>query len=158
MLLVLEMPHHGKGSETCDEECVDTMGFKATFALEDCPACTRDCLLGLTWEKFLALEMETKGKAYTGGLGKTVVKRLNVEYGEWLCLRDWNTTEQIWCGARNKELACFWFEAKTRTFDFQGLNGKTRLVNPAHYERGLSVENNKLRGRTLATSPDQAHV
>lgn len=51
----------------------------------------------------------------------------------------------------------FWYEEKHRTFDFKGLNHETRLVTAAQYEHGMSVEDHTLRGRTLATSPDQAH-
>jgi len=52
---------------------------------------------------------------------------------------------------------CLETQEKHRTFDFKGLNKETRLVTPAQYEHGVTVEDHMLRGRTLATSPDQAH-
>ena len=39
--------------------------------------------------------------------------------GVWACMRDWDAKEQMACGARNKELACFWFEEKKREFEFK---------------------------------------
>lgn len=155
MLLILDMPPGG--SEGCDEECIQTMGFTAKFGLEECETCTDQCATSVTWDKMGPM-FEDKGKGYTGGLGKRMVKRIDREYGVWACMRDWSPAEQIACGARHKELACFWFEEKSRHFEFKGLNDKTRLVTPAQYNHGLSVEDSLLRGRTLATSPDQAHV
>jgi hypothetical protein len=153
MLIMLSMPDH---EVSCDKECVDTMGFTAKFGLEECPECVHDCSLSVTWDK-MGPEFEDKGKGFTGGLGKRMVKRADKEYGVWACVRDWDEEEQMKCGAQHNELACFWFEEKHRTFDFKGLNHETRLVTPAQYEHGMSVEDHMLRGRTLATSPDQAH-
>jgi hypothetical protein len=87
-----------------------------------------------------------------------MVKRADKEYGVWACLRDWSPEEQIACGARNRELACFYLDEKKSQFDFKGLNHTTHLVTPAAYERGLLVEDHMLRGHTLDTLPDQAHV
>jgi len=159
MLLVLEMPEQGgrKGPPVCDQECVDTMGIKASFALDDCPECTKDCEMSVTWEKMGPM-FEDKGKGYTGGLGKRMVKRVDKEFGVWACVRDWDDAEQMKCGAKHNELACFWFEEKKRHFEFKGLNEKTRLVTPAQHAHGIAVEEKILRGRTLATSPNQAHI
>lgn len=157
MLLMLEMPHTHSKNVHCDQECVNTMGFRATFGTKECPECTENCSTSVTWDKMGPM-FEDKGKGYTGGLGKRMVKRADVEYGVWACMRDWSPKEQIACGARNKELACFWFEEKKRVFEFKGLNEKTRLVTPQQYDHGLAVEANNLRGRTLATSPEQAHM
>lgn len=155
MLLILDMPPGG--SHGCHEECIQTMGFTAKFGLRECESCTDQCETSVTWDKMGPM-FEDKGKGYTGGLGKRMVKRVDREYGVWACMRDWSPAEQIACGARNKELACFWFEEKSRHFEFKGLNDKTRLVTPAQHKHGLDVEDSMLRGRTLATSPDQAHV
>jgi len=155
MLLILDMPPGG--SHGCDEECIQTMGFTAKFGLRECETCTDGCHTSVTWDKMGPM-FEDKGKGYTGGLGKRMVKRIDREYGVWACMRDWSPAEQIECGARHKELACFWFEEKSRHFEFKGLNDKTRLVTPAQHKHGLDVEDSQLRGRTLATSPDQAHV
>jgi len=157
MLLVLSMPEEGDRKSNCDHECVDTMGFTAKFGLAECPECTANCTMSVTWDR-MGPEFEDKGKGYTGGLGKRMVKRVDREYGVWACVRDWDAQEQMACGARNKELACFWFEEKSRYFEFKGLNEKTRLVTAAQYEHGMRVEDGNLRGRTLATSPDQAHL
>ena len=110
--------------------CMQTMGFTAKFGLRECESCTDQCETSVTWDKMGPM-FEDKGKGYTGGLGKRMVKRVDREYGVWACMRDWSPAEQIACGARNKELACFWFEEKSRHFEFKGLNDKTRLVTPA---------------------------
>lgn len=128
MLLILDMP--SGGSMGCDEECIQTMGFTAKFGLAECETCTEKCETSVTWDKMGPM-FEDKGKGYTGGLGKRMVKRIDREYGVWACMRDWSPAEQIECGARHKELACFWFEEKSRHFEFKGLNDKTRLVTPA---------------------------
>jgi len=153
MLIMLHMPTH---QPSCDKECVDTMGFTAKFDLAPCDHCVSGCHMSVPWDK-MGPEFEDKGKGFTGGLGKRMVKRADKEYGVWACVRDWSPEEQIACGAQHNELACFWFEEKHRTFDFKGLNKETRLVTPAQYEHGVTVEDHMLRGRTLATSPDQAH-
>jgi len=154
ILIMLHMDHNS--TTGCDKECIDTMGFTAKFGLNECNNCTKSCNMTVPWDK-MGPEFEDKGKGFTGGLGKRMVKRADKEYGVWACVRDWNEMEQIACGARHHELACFWYEEKHRTFDFKGLNHETRLVTAAQYEHGMSVEDHTLRGRTLATSPDQAH-
>jgi hypothetical protein len=146
MLLILEMPDTHAKEVHCDEECVNTMGFTAKFGMQECPECTKDCRTSVSWDKMGPM-FEDKGKGYTGGLGKRMVKRADVEYGVWACMRDWDAKEQMACGARNKELACFWFEEKKREFEFKGLNEQTRLVTPQQYEHGLNVEHGNLRGR-----------
>lgn len=154
-----------QAAQNCGAECLEKMGFTAKFGLgegqcigkaSECPA-TANCSMSVTWSEF-GPKFEDKGKGYTGGLGKRMVKRHDREYGVWACLRDWNPEEQISCGAQIGELACFWFEEKSRRFEFQGLNSKTRLVTPAQDKHGKGVEDRALRGRTLATSPDQDHA
>jgi secreted trypsin-like serine protease len=167
MLLILEMPGSNLGglnlvsesgsSVDCNKECVETMGFKASFGLVPCSGCTSNCSLSVSWDR-MGPHFQAKGKGYTGGLGLRTVKRPNREYGVWSCVRDWNESEQAKCGARHKDLACFWFEEKTSKFHFKGLNDEARLVTPEQYSQGLEMEANDLRGRTLSTSPDQAHV
>lgn len=165
MFIMLAPSESGPSSSVCDAECVEMMGFTAKFGLGDgecigkaaeCPA-TKDCTTSVTWSEF-GPHYEDKGKGYTGGLGKRMVKRHDHEYGVWACLRDWSPEEQLMCGTQIGELACFWFEEKKRKFDFQGLNSKTRLVTPAQEKHGKDVEDKALRGRTLATSPYQEHV
>lgn len=165
MFIMLAPSESGPSSSVCDAECVEMMGFTAKFGLGDgecigkaaeCPA-TKDCTTSVTWSEF-GPHFEDKGKGYTGGLGKRMVKRHDHEYGVWACLRDWSPEEQLMCGTQIGELACFWFEEKKRKFDFQGLNSKTRLVTPAQEKHGKDVEDKALRGRTLATSPYQEHV
>jgi hypothetical protein len=147
----------------CDAECVKMIGFTAKFGLgdgecigkaNDCPA-TKDCTMSVTWSEFRH-HFEKKGKGYTGGLGKRMMKRRDREYGVWACLRDWSSEEQLKCGTQIGELACFWFEEKSKKFEFQGLNSKVRLVTPAQDKHGKDVEDEALHGRTLATWPDQA--
>ena len=150
----------------CDAECAKMIGFTAKFGLgdgecigkaNDCPA-TKDCTMSVTWKEFRH-HFERKGKGFTGGLGKRSMKRRGGRvYSVWACLRDWSPEEQFKCGAQIGELACFWFEEKSGKFEFQGLNSKVRHVSPAQVKRGKDVEDKALRGRTLATSPDQAHV
>ena len=41
---------------------------------------------------------------------------------------------------------------------FKGLNEVTRLVTPSQHALGMDLQDRNLRGRTLATSPDQAHL
>jgi hypothetical protein len=115
----------------------------------DCQYCADGCALSVPLRQIA--ELERNGKGHTGGLGKRMVKRADKEYGVWACLRDWSPEEQIACGARNRELACFYFDEKKSQFDFKGLNHTTHLVTPAAYERGLSVEDHMLRGHTLDT-------
>jgi len=153
MLIVLEMPER---VPECDNVCVDTMAIKASFALNDCEECTENCSLSVKWDKMGPM-FEDKGKGYTGGLGKRMVKRIDKEFGVWACVRDWDDEEQMACGAQHNELACFWFEEKSREFQFKGLNEQTRLVTPAQHKHGMDVEDGSLRERTLATSPDQSH-
>jgi hypothetical protein len=156
MLIMLHFEEHN-ATAGCDKECIDTMGFTAKFDLEECENCTKHCRLSVPWHK-MGPEFQRKGKGYTGGLGKRRVQRADKKYGVWACVRDWDDKEQLACGARRHELACFWFEEKMRRFDFKGLNHMTRLVKAEDYEHGMSMEDHMLRGRTLATSPNQAHL
>jgi len=64
-------------------------------------------------------------------------------------MRDWNSAEQLACGAQIGELACFWFEEKKGRFEFQGMNSKVRLVTEEAERRGHAVEEKLLRGRTF---------
>jgi hypothetical protein len=113
--------------------------------------------MSVLWDK-IGPNFEEQGKAYTGGLGRLMVKRREIEYGVWTCMRDWDDEEQLACGSCINELACFWFDEKSREFHFKGLNDQTRLVTPQQYGQGLELETRNLRGRTLSTSPEQAHV
>ena len=88
---------------------------------------------------YIRIYLHANVQGFTGGLGKRMVKRADKEYGVWACVRDWNEMEQIACGARHHELACFWYEEKHRTFDFKGLNHETRLVTAAQYEHGMYI-------------------
>ena len=165
MLVMLVPVKHAAGTNvgtSCDAECLETMGFTAKFGVKECignaaecPA-TAGCNTTMTWDKFR--ELKAVGKGYTGGLGTRVVKRNNREYGVWACIRDWNEDEQLKCGAQIGELACFRFEERKRTFEFRGLNSKTMSVSQEQARRGELIEDKLLRGRTLATSPDQDHV
>ena len=114
MLIMLHMPTH---VHSCDKECVDTMGFTAKFGLAECEHCTDDCKLSVPWDK-MGPEFEDKGKGFTGGLGKRLVKRADKDYGVWACVRDWDAEEQMACGAQHNELACFWFEVRCLVLPF----------------------------------------
>ena len=100
ILLVLEMPQDTAASALtpsapkCDQECMEGLGLTASFGLVPCAECTRNCSLSLPWEK-LGPNFEDKGKGYTGGLGKSTVKQGSVEYGVWMCVRDWGDEEQV---------------------------------------------------------------
>ena len=117
-------------------------------------ACTspriQNCSIALKWQELGKLEK--KGKAFTGGLGKAAVKTGSFEYGIWLCVRDWDEEEQFACGARHNELACFWYEEKSRGFHFKGFNSEVRLVTPQRYAQGIEIETKELRGRTFDQS------
>jgi len=100
ILLVLEMPQDTAASALtpnapkCDQECMESLGLTASFGLVPCAECTRNCSLSLPWEK-LGPNFEDKGKGYTGGLGRSTVKQGAVDYGVWMCVRDWGDEEQV---------------------------------------------------------------
>eukprot|EP00281_Chroomonas_sp_CCMP1168_P034550 CAMPEP_0206255618 /NCGR_PEP_ID=MMETSP0047_2-20121206/24339_1 /ASSEMBLY_ACC=CAM_ASM_000192 /TAXON_ID=195065 /ORGANISM="Chroomonas mesostigmatica_cf, Strain CCMP1168" /LENGTH=970 /DNA_ID=CAMNT_0053682021 /DNA_START=9 /DNA_END=2921 /DNA_ORIENTATION=- len=97
--------------------------------------------------------MEVQGKAYAGGLGHKMVKTPTEEYGVWSCLRDWDAGEQLQCGAKPLELACFWFNEVSRLWAFKGTNGEARLVEQAKYFHGLDVEESRLGPHILIPRP-----
>ena len=160
LLIMLDM---GTVSNPARDDLPDLkdLGFKATYALDGCAgkdcAATASCNTSVTWE-LMGPQYEDKGKGYTGGLGKRMVRNAREEFGVWTCIRDWDPLEQIACGAQKGELACFWFEEISKRFVFQGLNSKVRLVTAAQDKTGKDIEANLLKGKTLATSPNQAHV
>ena len=165
ILLVLEMPNSTAVKKTsthlheqpyCNKDCMKTLGLEASFNLVPCDSCTGNCSMSRTWSELRRFEQG--GKAYTGGLGTRMVRKSDVEYGVWSCVRDWDEQQQLACGARHNELACFWFEEKSRKFHFRGLNDETRLVLPEEDVHGKELEALSLLGRTLSTSKDQAHV
>ncbi len=123
-------------------------------------ACTspriQNCSMALKWQELFKLE--SKGKAFTGGLGKAAVKNGVFEYGAWLCVRDWDEEEQLACGARHNELACFWYEEKSKGFHFKGFNSEVRLVSPQRYAQGIEIEAKELRGRTFDQSTHVADL
>jgi hypothetical protein len=141
-----------------------TLRFKASFGTVPCPwnenatmpkhACAslwiQNCSMSLKWEELIKLER--KGKAFTGGLGKAAVKNGVVEYGLWVCVRDWDEEEQLTCGARHNELACFWYEEKSQGFHFKGFNSEVRMVSPQRYAQGIAIEAKELLGRTFDQS------
>jgi hypothetical protein len=157
ILLMLEMRRNAtpKGP-SCGQDCMETLGLKASFNLLPCASCTRNCSLSLTWGELR--QFEDKGQAYMGGLGMRRVQKAGVKYDVWSCVRDWDEEEQLACGARRNELACFWFEENSQQFHFKGLNQKTKLVSREQYARGMEMEARSLQGRTLSTSKEQAHV
>ena len=165
MLVPVEGAAGDSGSRkgmSCDAECLKMAGFTARFNVQECigkaaecPA-TTGCNTTMTWKEFNALQR--RGRGYTGGLARNTIKRRNRDYGVWTCMRDWDEDEQLKCGAQMGELACFWFEERSRQFEFQGLNSETRNVSPEQVMQGHMLEDKHLRGRTLATAPDQDHV
>jgi hypothetical protein len=47
------------------------------------------------------------------------------------------------------ELACFWFEEKSRVWVFQGANKEARLVHKDKYEHGMRTEESLLSNSIL---------
>lgn len=109
------------------------------------------CPMTVGWPQLGPLEVE--GKAYAGGLGHQMVTNATHEYGVWTCLRDWNLDEQLRCGAKPLELACFWFDEKSRMWTFRGTNDHARLVERNRYEHGLDYEEAQLLPHILIPRP-----
>ena len=79
-------------------------------------------------------------------------------YVVWVCVRDWDEEEQLACGARHNELACFWYEEKSRGFHFKGFNSEMRLVSPKRYGQGIEIEAKELLHRTFDQSTHVADL
>ena len=92
----------------------------------------RSCVLSMDWLGVRSLMK--RGMAYSGGLGKKrrIVPETNwgrrAEYSVWACLRDWDSQEQMRCGAGPHQLACFMFDEEAREFEFWGPNTAVRAV------------------------------
>ncbi|EKX31098.1 hypothetical protein GUITHDRAFT_122697 [Guillardia theta CCMP2712] len=127
----------------CPADCLATLPvvnfsdpYMTAPPLPDCqnPLCTTN----LTWAQ--VTELSRIGKAYTGGLGPMAVRTYYVNYGVWICVRDWNADEMNNCGIKHKQLACFRFEENSREFHFDGVNEVVKYVPMQNYMMGLDTE------------------
>jgi len=72
--------------------------------------------------------MRADNNFFTGGLGDLARTGRSYKYGVWSCVRDWDTTQQLYCGAGPGRFVCFKYEDIGQTFEFWGLNADLRLV------------------------------
>eukprot|EP00961_Rhodomonas_salina_P082858 1113801-Rhodomonas_salina.1 len=104
---------------------------------ESMPPCAM-CTLDADWEHIT--DMAKHGKSFTGGLGAKAVHTFHKHYGVWVCVRDWDVTEQLACGAKPGEIVCFRYNEKDEMFDYYGMNAELMLVKEEQAEEAMEKE------------------
>ena len=84
--------------------------------------------------------MAKMGKSFSGGLGQKAERSTKGHFGVWMCVRDWIEEEMVQCGVGPRQLACFRYEEKTKTFQFYGTNIDVKLVSDEAIARGRLKE------------------
>jgi len=137
-----ELSIMGCGTE-CDAQMrrAESMGCPKPPGTDDpresMPPCAM-CTLDADWEHIT--DMAKHGKSFTGGLGAKAVHTFHKHYGVWVCVRDWDVTEQLACGAKPGEIVCFRYNEKDEMFDYYGMNAELMLVKEEQAEEAMEKE------------------
>jgi len=133
--------------KTCEEEVGARGSCRGVEGCgrRGCP--DSECVLRAAgWDEIL--RMHPNGTAMSGGMGELVAEFKHRHETSWVCLRDWDQAEQLKCAAGPGQLACFFWDAKAKRFNFYGLNSEVALVDAAEEEE--AVEKQKASWRELS--------
>lgn len=100
------------------------------------------CEFSPDW-KSVTKNLQSKGKAFTGGLGGETEVNGMVEYRQWMCARDWDVEEQLACGLGPAEIGCFRFDEKAVSgsgFIWYGRNAERKIVSDAKMREGVAKQ------------------
>jgi hypothetical protein len=103
---------------------------------------SRNCTFMGDW-KYVTQELQSRGKAFTGGLGGEAEVNGQVEFRQWMCARDWDVEEQLACGLGPGEIGCFRFDEKSdhgSGFEWYGRNDEKKIVSERKRMDGVAKQ------------------
>jgi len=112
------------------------------YVMPDGRCGSRSCTFMGDW-KYVTQELQSRGKAFTGGLGGEAEVDGQVEFRQWMCARDWNVEEQLSCGLGPGEIGCFRFDEKSDSdsgFEWYGRNDDKKIVSERKRMDGVAKQ------------------
>ena len=132
-------PGSGRRDQDSQRSC---SAIDGCIAMPDGSCGSRECMFTAGW-KYVTQELQSRGKAFTGGLGGEAEVNGQVEYRQWMCARDWNVEEQLSCGLGPGEIGCFRFDEKAVNgsgFEWYGRNDERKIVSERKRMDGVAKQ------------------